>query len=224
MTDVQQPVIRSRKRLPSGRAVLGGLLVSLAVVAVLVASQMGEDATFQDVVVASQELAPGTVIEPGHVQQVRMRLSESADFVVSQPESIIGSVVLGPVGENEFLQVSNIAAGTPDALPSGLAEVSIEIEPGRAPARIASGELVSVLATFSDGDESRTVLVADRVVVLSYDNGTGDDFSGGETVLRLGVSTGEAASAIVTAAITGDVSIVGVTGANEVEIPAETMG
>lgn len=224
MTDVQQPVIRSRKRLPSGRAVLGGLLVSLAVVAVLVASQMGEDATFQDVVVASQELAPGTVIEPGHVQQVRMRLSESADFVVSQPESIIGSVVLGPVGANEFLQVSNIAAGTPDALPSGLAEVSIEIEPGRAPARIASGELVSVLATFSDGDESRTVLVADRVVVLSYDNGTGDDFSGGETVLRLGVSTGEAASAIVTAAITGDVSIVGVTGANEVEIPAETMG
>ena len=224
MTDVQQPVIRSRKRLPSGRAVLGGLLVSLAVVAVLVASRMGEDATFQDVVVASQELAPGTVIEPGHIQQVRMRLSEDANFVISTPESIIGSVVLGPVGANEFLQVSNIAEGTPDALPSGLAEVSIEIEPGRAPARISSGELVSVLATFSNGDSSRTVLVADRVVVLSYDNGAADDFGGGDTVLRLGVDSGHTASAIVTAAITGDVSIVGVTGANEVQIPAETMG
>ena len=224
MTDVQQPVIRSRKRLPSGRAVLGGLLVSLAVVAVLVASRMGEDATFQDVVVASQELAPGTVIESGHVHQVRMRLSEDADFVISQPESIIGSVVLGPVGANEFLQESNIAEGSPESLPSGLAEVSIEIEPGRAPARIASGELISVLATFTDGDESRTVLVADRVVVLSYDNGTADDFSTGETVLRVGVDTGEAASAIVTAAITGDVSIVGVTGANEVDIPVETVG
>lgn len=224
MTDVHQPVIRSRKRLPSGRAVLGGLLVSLAVVSVLVASSMGEDATFQDVVVAREELAPGTVIGPEHVEQVRMRLADDADFVVSSPESILGSVVLGPVGANEFLQVSNIAAGTPDALPAGLAEVSIEIEPSRAPARIASGELVSILATFSNGDESRTTLIADRVVVLSYDNGNGDDFSGGETVLRLGVSSGETASSIVTAAITGDVSIVGVSGANEVDIPVETVG
>lgn len=224
MTETQQPVLRVKRRLPSGRAVLGGLLVSLAVVAVLVASRVGEDATFQDVVIAQQELAPGTVIEAEHVQQIRMRLADDANFVVSNPESIIGSVVLGPVGINEFLQVSNIAKGSPDTLPSGLAEVSIEIEPSRAPAHIASGELVSILATFSSGDESRTVLIADRVVVLSYDNGSRDDFSGGETVLRLGVSDGDTASSIVTAAITGDVSVVGITGANDVDIPIETIG
>lgn len=224
MTDVQQPVLRVKKRLPSGRAVLGGLLVSLAVVGVLIASRVGEDATFQDVVIARQELAPGTVIEPGHIEQVRMRLANEADFVVSSSDSIIGSVVLGPVGTNEFLQVSNIAAGGPDTLPSGLAEVSIEIEPSRAPARIASGELVSLLATYEDNDGSRTSLIADRVVVLSYDNGSVDDFSSGDTVLRLGVSSGDVASAIVTAAITGDVSVVGITGANDVDIPNEVVG
>lgn len=224
MTDVQQPILRVKKRLPSGRAVLGGLLVSLAVVAVLIASRIGEDATFQDVVVARQELAPGTVIEAEHIEQVRMRLANEANFVVSNPDAIIGSVVLGPVGANEFLQVSNIAVSGPDTLPSGLAEVSIEIEPSRAPARIASGELVSLLATFEDSDGSRTVLIADRVVVLSYDDGDVDDFSGGDTVLRLGVSDGDVASAIVSAAITGDVSVVGVTGANDVTIPREVIG
>ena len=76
MTETQQPVLRVKRRLPSGRAVLGGLLVSLAVVAVLVASRVGEDATFQDVVIAQQELAPGTVIEAEHVQQIRMRLAD----------------------------------------------------------------------------------------------------------------------------------------------------
>ena len=159
MTDVQQPVLRVKKRLPSGRAVLGGLLVSLSVVALLVASSVGEDSTFQDVVVASQDLAPGTVIEPSHVEQARIRLSEDANFVISSPEAVIGSVVLGPVGQSEFLQTSNIAASGPDTLPSGLAEVSIEIEANRAPANIASGELVSLLATYEDGNGPRLSLI-----------------------------------------------------------------
>ena len=224
MTDVQQPVLRVKKRLPSGRAVLGGLLVALAVVAVLVASQIGEDSTFQDVVVARQDLTPGTVIAPEHIQQVRIRLSSEADWVVHSPESILGSVVLGPVAQSEFIQVSNISEGSSESLPAGLAEVSIEIESSRAPARLASGELVSILATFSDNEGSRTTLIADRVVVLSYNSGEGTDFAGGDTVLRLGVADGDIASSIVTAAITGDVSVLGVTGANEVDIPRETLG
>lgn len=224
MTDTQQPILRVKKRLPSGRAVLGGLLVSLAVVAVLVASRLGEDATFQDVVVASQDLTPGTVIEAQHVDQVRMRLADEADWVVTSPEAVVGSVVLGPVGQNEFIQASNIAAGGPEAVPAGLAEVSIAIEASRAPARLDSGELVSILATFDDQDGARTTLIADRVVVLSYNTGQGADFGGGDTVLRLGVADGDVASSIVTAAISGDVSVLGVTGANEVDIPTETIG
>ena len=224
MTDTQQPVLRVKKRLPSGRAVLGGLLVSLAVVALLVASRIGEDATFQDVVVASQDLTPGTVIEPHHVEQVRIRLADSADWVVTSPESVLGSVILGPVGQDEFLQASNIASGGTEAVPAGLAEVSIAIESSRAPARLASGELVSILATFDDDLGARTTLIADRVVVLSYSSDQGADFGGGETVLRLGVADGDVASSIITAAVTGDVSVLGVTGANEVDIPTETIG
>lgn len=219
----EQPVLSVKRRLPSGRAVLGGLLVSLAVVGILVATQLGEDATFQDVVIARQDLAPGTVIEAGHVEQVSMRLADDADWVVQSTEQIMGAVILGPVGQNEFLQVSNLAQGTPEALPSGLAEVSIEIESSRAPASLTPGELVSILSTSEDDGVSRTSLVADRVTVLSYSSGTDGDFSGADTVLRLGVADGDTATAIVSAAVTSDVSVLGVTGATNVEIPEETV-
>ena len=218
MTDTKQPLLRAKRRLPTGRAVLGGLLVTLAVLGVLLATRLGNDATFQDVVLAREDLAPGTVIEPQHIAQIRLRLDESADWVISDPESIYGSVLLGPVGRLEFVQNSNVAEGTPDSVPSGLAEVSIEIAPGRAPATLAPGELVTILATFDDEDPAVTRLIADRVVVLSFNNEDGD-FSLSSTVLRLGIADGEVARDIITASLTGDVSIIGVTGASGVLIP-----
>lgn len=221
MTETSQPILRTKRRLPTGRAVLGGLLVTLAVLGVLLASQLGDDSTFRDVVVAREDLAPGTVIAPEHVAQIRIRLADDADWVVEQPEQVYGSVLLGPVGRLEFLQKANVAEGNPSSVPSGLAEVSIEIDPGRAPSRLAPGELISVLATYDDEDPARTELIADRVVVLSYSNGEGD-FSTSSTVLRLGIADGAAASAIVTASLTGEISIIGVTGAADVDLPLVT--
>jgi len=163
----KNPVIRSGSRLPSGRAVLGGLLITLAVLAVLLATRLGEDATFQDVVVARRDLAPGTVLEADDVAEVRIRLDESVDFVATSSADVVGSVLLGPLSRLEFVQTSNLASGPPSGVPAGLAEVSIPIEPQRAPERLSPGELVSVLATYDD-DPTTTVLIADRVVVLSY--------------------------------------------------------
>lgn len=221
MTDIeQQPVLRPSRRLPSGRAVLGGLLVTLAVLGVLLASRLGDNATIRQVVIAAEDLTPGTVIEPGDVAEIDIRLSEDVDWVVTDAASIYGSVLLGPVDRLEFVQFSNIAEGTPDAVPSGLAVVSIEIDATRAPATLSAGELVSVLATYTDDDTPMTKLVAEEVVVLSYNNG-GDEFGGvsGETVLRLGIADGAVASEIVQASVVGEVFVVGVTGATEIDIP-----
>lgn len=221
--NTNQPVLTVKRRLPSGRAVFGGLLVSLSVAGLLLASQIGQDNTFQQVVVARHDLAPGTVIGPLDVEQVRMRLSNEADWVLPSTDAVIGAVVLGPVGRDEFLQASNLTTRTTDEAPSGLAEVSIQIESSRAPAALEPGELVSILSTTQDADGARTSLVADRVTVLSYSTGTDSDFSGGDTVLRLGVTSGDTATAIINAAVTSDVSVLGVTGASEVSIPEETI-
>ena len=214
-------MIRSKRALPTGRAVLGALLVTLAALGVLLAARLGDDATFQDVVVARADIAPGTVIEESDVATVRLRLDEQADWVIGDISEVVGNVTLGPVGQLEFLQRSNIATGLPDLMPTGVAVVSLEVQPERAPASLAAGELVSVLATFEAGGEATTELIADRVSVLSF-GGASSDFNSGDVVLRLGVSDGVIASEIVHAAQTGAISIIGITGANDVEIPEAT--
>lgn len=218
MADANQPVLKSRRALPSGRAVLGALLITLAALGVLLASQLGEDATFQDVVVARNDLAPGTVLSEADVASIRLRLDEQADWVVGDVNDVVGNVILGPVGQLEFVQRSNLAEGTPEAAPSGLAEVSIEIRRERAPSSIVPGEEVSILATFDDVTPEQTELIADRVVVLSFQNQS-EDFSSSTAVLRLGVADGRVASEIVTAAQTGAISVIGIAGADDVVLP-----
>ncbi len=214
-----QPVIRRNNRLPSGRAVLGGLLVTLAVLGLLIANNLAADDDIRPVVVARVDLAPGMVIEPEHVALISARIDESATWVADDLSAVHGAVVLGPIARLEFIQDASIRQGPATGdIPGGVAEVSISIEPERAPASLASGELVSVYATFDNEDGSPTVLIADRVVVLSYRAGDGD-FASGDAVLRLGLSDGETAARIINADRTGDISIVGVTGADAVELP-----
>jgi len=221
MAETNQPILRSKRALPSGRAVLGALLITLAALGVLFASRLGDDASIRQVVVATTDLAPGTVITEGDVATVELRLDEQADWVIGDINQVLGNVTLGPVARLEFLQRSNIADGLPDAMPSGVAVVSLAVPPENAPASISPGEIVSVLATFDNQGESITELVADRVSVLSY-GATADDFATNDTILRLGVSDGAIASDIVHAAQTGTISIVGVTGATNVVIPEAT--
>ncbi len=218
--ELPQRVIRSSKRLPSGRAIFGGLLITLAVLGVLLATQLGDDATFRPVVVAREDLAPGTVIEPHHVAQITARLDESATFVVEDPNELYGSVVLGPIARLEFVQRSSVRQNAGTDAQTGVAEVSIAVEPERAPDDLATGELVSVYATFDSEDGSPTVLIADRVVVLSYETGS-EDFSTADAVLRLGLADGDTAARIVNADRTGEVSVIGVTGAPTVRLPEQ---
>jgi len=218
MSDTDQPVLSRSRRLPSGRAVLGALLITLAVLGILVATRLGDQATIRRVVVANVDLAPGTVLEPEHLGLVEIRLAEEVDWVAEDPQELYGSVLLGPLAEFEFVQLANITEGTPESVPNGLVEVSIEVDSNRAPAALASGELVTILATFPNDDPAGTVVVARNVPVLSYDSGASEFSTAGDTVLRLGIADGSVASEIVTASITGEVSVIGVTGATDVEI------
>lgn len=213
----RNPVVRSSRRLPSGRAVIGALLITLSVLAVLLVVRLEDDSSYQDVLVARRDLAPGSVISSDDLVVVRIRLDESVDSVLSDPTEVAGSVLLGPVARLEFIQPSVLGDPAPSGVPSGLAEVTVAIEPDRAPAQLAPGELVSLVATFADEDPTSTRLIADRVVVLSYRR-DGDEF-GSDAVLRLGLSDGETAMGIVHAAQTGELSVLGVMSAPAVVLP-----
>lgn len=213
----QNPVVRSSRRLPSGRAVIGALLITLSVLAVLLVIRLDEDSSFREVVVARRDLAPGTVVASDDVTLVRIRLDQSVESLFSDPQEVTGSVLLGPVARLDLLQRSQVADPTSAGEPGGLAEVTVAVEPDRAPADLAPGELVSILATFTDDDPDRTVVVADRIVVLSYQR-EGDDF-GGDAVLRLGLGDGQKALDIVHAAQTGELSVLGIMSAPDLVLP-----
>ncbi len=221
MTETNQPVIRSRRALPSGRAVLGALLITLAALGVLLATRLSDDSTFQNVVVATNNLGPGQLIEPDDVAVVRLRLDDQVRFVANDVNEVVGSVTLGPVTAREFVVRSNVADMLPNNVPNGLAVVSLPVDPANAPSTIAPGAVVSILATFTDNDEDVTELVADRLLVVSY--GTdGDEFGADTNVLRVAVGDGQNAADLALAAETGTVSVVGITGASEVSIPEIT--
>ena len=218
MTETNQPVIRSRRALPSGRAVLGALLITLAALGVLFATRLSDDSTFQNAVVATRDLGPGQVIEAADVATVRLRLDDQVEFVANDVNQVIGNVTLGPIAQFEFVQASNIASMVSNEVPGGLATVSLPVSPSNAPLSINPGELVSILVTFDDNDGRRTELVADRLLVISY--GTdGDEFGTNTSVRRVAVGDGENGSEIALASATGEVSVVGITGANDVDIP-----
>ena len=215
----RNPVVRSGRRLPSGRAVIGALLITLSVLAVLVVIRLAEDDSTQAVVVARRDLTPGTILEPDDLATVQLRLDESVESIVSDASAVHGTVLLSPLARFDIVQQSNLAAVVGDGT-AGLAEVSFGIEPERAPARLVAGELVSLVATFSDDDPTVTRLIADRVVVLSYERD--DDFGGGRAVLRVGLDDGGLALDVVHAAQTGELSIVGVSSAPSVTLPEQT--
>ena len=221
MTEGQQPILKSRRALPSGRAVLGALLVTLAALGVLLASRLGDDATFQDVVVARQDLAPGAVIEADDVATIRIRLDEDADWVINDPAEVVGNLVVGPVAQLEFLQRSNVVESLPDSIPSGLAVVSVDLDPDHAPPSLAPGELISIYETGTDGETTR--LIADRVLVVSYD--TGGETSSSSAVLRLAIADGDVAAKLVrAAALADDIAVIGVNGAPAVIFPETESG
>ena len=97
--------------------------------------------------------------------------------------------------------------------------MSLPVDPALAPSSINPGELVSILVT----NDGTTHLVADRLLVISY-GGDGDAFGSNINVLRVAVRDGQNASEIALAAEIGAVSIIGVTGANEVAIPQSVTG
>lgn len=215
----RNPVIRPNRRLPSGRAVIGALLITLSVLAVLITLRLDDESSYREVVVARQNLAPGTVLRDDHLAVVRIRLDDDVDFVVTDPSDVAGAVLLGPVARLEFLQQSNIASSPGGSTASGLAEISVAIEPDRAPAELTPGELVSLVATFTDDEPATTRLVADRVVVLSYRREDGD--FGNDAVLRLGLDDGATAMGILNAARVGELSVVGIMAAPTLVLPEQ---
>lgn len=196
--------VERRIGLPSGRAVLGGLLMAVAAVGTFLAytSATADDAI--DVLIATRPLSAGETITTHDVELVAADLPSEVRGLFGTADAAVGRQIVASVGEGEFLQAS--ATVTPVEGDEAL-EISVTLPGSRAVGRLQPGERVDVFSTWS-GDVTELVAVDARVLEASG-GASGLVQSGSEqVVVRLALADFDQVEAIVHAQAAGDITMI----------------
>src|SRR5262245_12907440 len=165
------PTITRRSSLPSGRAVVGGLLVTLAVLGTYFAATAGDSGPDTQYVVAARAIDQGERLSEGDLRMVAMDLSAGvADHAFRETDALRGAVALAPLREGSLIEASQV-------LPPSVAaeeplepthELSLRLPVEQAvDGALNRGERVDVLATYGTGDEAITVVVTRDALVTA---------------------------------------------------------
>lgn len=195
--------IERRVGLPSGRAVVGGLLMALAAVGTFLAyAEASADDTI-DVLIARRALAPGELIAAGDVELVPVEVPGSVRGLFGAVDAAVGRQVTSPVAAGELL----LASATAEAVEGQESlEVALSLPASRAVGRLRPGERVDVFSTWG-GDVTELIAVDARVLEVA--GGTSRGLGGAEpVVVRLAVADFAQVEALVHAQAAGDVTLV----------------
>lgn len=153
--------VQRRRTLPGGRAVVGALLITLAVIGVFAAWLSATAAPTTTWVVMATAVAAGDEIVEDDVEAVPIDLpDDQAIRAFANPAEVIGSVALAPLADGDL--VTRSVVRPPDEVP-GTARFSFELPLARALAgQVDPGDRVDVMAT-ADG---RTGFVATDLEVV----------------------------------------------------------
>lgn len=202
---------------PTGRAVLGGLLVATAAVGVaaVLATDGGDERV--PVVVARVELTAGTPLGPDVLEVAHLELPEALRArTFTDPSALSGTVSRGAVAPGELLQRGAVVAATAEQRVAGPArELAFTVPTDRAVGgRIETGDRIDVLATYGNGGDAWTTTVLADVSVLWTERDDGGIGSGGSLTVAVAVPDAEAGRALAHAVDVGAVTLVRTTTAD----------
>lgn len=195
----QRRVVR-RVGLPSGRAVVGGLLMAVAATGTFLAYSSAADDDAIAVVIAARDLHAGDVLGPDDLATVAVALPDDVRGLFGSPETVLGRQMVAAVGAGEFLQAS--AASRPIDGDESL-EVAILVPPGRAVDDLVAGDRVDVFSTW--GDVTELIAVDARVLEAS---GSGPAGRSEHLLVRLAVARFGQVEALVHAQAAGDITVI----------------
>lgn len=140
----------SRSVVPSGRALVGALLVASAAIGTFAVWRQASGTPDTSYVVARQPLQPGQRLAEDDLRLERVALPTSmADAAFGDTDDVIGRVALGPIGEDELLQAAQLSESPSDV--DSWVEVSFTLPRDRAvDGRLRSGDRVDVFVTRDD--------------------------------------------------------------------------
>ncbi len=195
--------VERRVGLPSGRAVIGGLLMAFAAVGTFLAYSSATADDTIDVLIATRALRAGDTITSSDIELVPVELPGDVRGLFGDPQAAIGRQMVAPVDQGEFLQASS----TVDPVEGDESlEVAVSIPGNRAVSGLSAGERVDIFSTWS-GDVTELIAVDARVLEFSGDSGvllSGSD----QVVVRLALADFSQVEAIVHAQAAGDITMI----------------
>lgn len=189
-----------RTRLPSGRALVGGLLVAGAAVGSIALSTSGGGPAEVTVVVADGTIEPGTGLGPGNLRLVEMALpAELLSGTYGDIPSLEGTVSRSRVADGELLQAGDVVESTAAQRAAAPArEFALRLDADRVVAgRLEPGDAVDVIATYGTGADAVTLVVLRDADVLSVQ--TSDEALGTSRSVLLTLALDDRASTVALA-------------------------
>lgn len=199
--------VGAKRTLPGSRATIGGLLMALAAGGVLLAYTGSSSGPDDALIVVTEDVAAGQVIDHDALAVEKGDLPEGIDATFDTPEEVAGRVALVPLAKGDIVQASAVGS-TPR--PSVAHEMALTLpRENVAVGRLKRGERVDVYVTTED----RTSSVVRGAEVLQLTEGDDDSLTSDRDVsLVVGVATAEEVAALVHSLRTGDVTVVRSTG------------
>ncbi|MGI9120716.1 MAG: SAF domain-containing protein [Acidimicrobiales bacterium] len=206
--------VRPQRRLPGGRAVVGGFLMAASAVGIFAAytaASTGPDGSYAVVTV---DVAVGQRLTPAVLDVVPLDLGVDQRRVAFGGDigALDGATALAPLVAGQLVQTSDVAkpAGGPDR-----AQISVAVDPGNALGGdlglLGSGERVAVIVTYTQGGAPETATVSSDATIVRVLDGSERVGGGAGLTVVLAVPPGEL-EPIAQAAAAGVVSIARTTG------------
>ena len=196
--------IAGRPVLPSGRALVGALLLAVSGVVTFAAWQQASGVPDHAYVVAERSLAPGERLTADDLAVVRLDLPRRvAGDAFGDVDALVDRVTLGPVGAGELVQAAQVSEAS-SATP--LVEVSFALPRDRAlDGRLRSGDRVDVFVTYDD----YTAAVVDGAEVVTVGDAGGSALGpAGDVTVTLALEAASRRAQLVHAVRVGEVTLV----------------
>lgn len=213
---------RSGHSRPNGRAVVGGLLVTVAAVTVFGAYTRADAGPGQHAVAVRGALPVGHRLTPDDLVVEPVALPPgTADATFTAVEQVLGAITLAPLEDDELVQRSAVRTDGA-ALPAGH-EFSFPVDRERAvDGALKPGETVDLLGTYGSGGEAYTeVLARGSTVIAVQSNGRSGIGGSGGLVLTVALASADEVLDLAHAAQVADLTVVRATRSDRAASPPD---
>lgn len=187
--DTAKRRILPRRALPNGRAVVGALLVTVAMVGTFTFAERGTAEPSSEYLVVVADIEPGDTIELDDVVFEAMELSPTAAANALQSTAgLEGATALAHLRADTILDVRDLsgAAYVDGAAITAVHELTIPVPSDRAPTALRRGDRVTVLAY--SGPEATLHTAIEDALVLRYEPDPTGIGSAGDARLTLALA------------------------------------